>query len=119
MAKQTNKQANEEKRKKVLEELKNFFNEKDEDIIQTSSNKIAFPFVNSLDSDEWVEITVSIPLGSKGEVFDGYERGEQYAQKQLEKKEKEEKKKEEKEKKKERDKKIREKKKENAKKGEK
>ena len=121
MVKITNKKANDNKRVQILEELKKFFNEKDEDIIQTSSNKIAFPFVNELGSDEWVEITVSIPLGSRknNEVFDGYEQAEQYQAKQKEKLEKEKEKEEEKEKKKIRDEKRRKKKKENVEKREK
>ena len=109
MTKITNKKANEKKRNEVIEEIREKF--PDEDIIQVANNKMAFPFVNELGSDEWVEITISIPTGARGDGgYDGYEQGEAYQQKIKEKEEKERIKKEEKEKKKERDKKMREKK---------
>ena len=116
----TNKKVNDKKRSEVITQLIEFFKNQEEDILQTASNKIAFPFVNALESDEWVEITVSIPLGSRknNEVFDGYEQAEQYQQKEKEKMEKAQKKEEEREKKKIRDEERRKKKKENAEKKE-
>lgn len=84
MAKSANKASNDKYRAEVMEKVKAFFLELGEDVQQTASNKICFPFTNDLKSDEWMEITISIPLGSRKEntPFDGYEQAEDYARKQ-------------------------------------
>ena len=83
MAKSANKASNDKYRADVMEKVKAFFLAMGEDVQQTASNKICFPFTNELKSDEWMEITMSIPLGSRKDntPFDGYEQAEDYERK--------------------------------------
>ena len=61
MAKSTNGAANEKYRQGVVEAVKEFFLARGEEVLQTASNKLAFPFVNELASDEFIEITSLSP----------------------------------------------------------
>lgn len=83
MAKSTNGAANEKYRQGVVEALKEFFTARGEEVLQTASNKIAFPFVNELASDEFIEITISVPKGSTKDKtpYDGYEQAQEYSMK--------------------------------------
>lgn len=111
-----NKQSNDLKRTEVINKLIDIF-KGDEDILQVATNKVAYPFTNSLNNEEWIEITISVPLGARdGSGYDGYEQSEMFIQKEEEKAKKEEEKKKEREKKKLRDKKRREEEKERKKK---
>lgn len=76
----TNGGANDEYRKTVVDALIKFFGDRGEEVLQTASNKIAFPFVNALNSDEFIEITISVPKGSTKDKtpYDGYEQAEDY-----------------------------------------
>ena len=101
-------------RKRYLEMLKEFFNNRDEEVLVTGSNEICFPCVDDEGNEKFIQLIIKIPKGSRdGEAFDGYSLAEDFKMKQelneQKKKEKEEKKK----KKIERDKKLREEKKEN------
>jgi hypothetical protein len=101
-------------RKRYLEMLKEFFNNRDEEVLVTGTNELCFPCVDDEGNEKFIQLIIKIPKGSRdGEVFDGYSLAEDFKMKQelneQKKKEKEEKKK----KKIERDKKLREEKKEN------
>lgn len=54
-----------------------FFAERGEDVQQVKSNKIAFPAVRD-ENEFYVEITVSIPKGTKDEAYNAYERADSY-----------------------------------------
>ena len=82
-----------------------------EEILRVSSNVIAFPVVDENGEDEFIEITVKVPLGTKDEAYDGYARQEEYLMKVKEKEEKAKEKAKAKAEKIERDKKLREQKK--------
>jgi len=89
MPKSTNKASNDKYRNDIIQQLITFFNEKGEDVLQTASNTIAFPFCNDVQSDEWLKIVISIPGGSRdGEPFDGYEQAQQHQEKEVERAEK-------------------------------
>ena len=101
-------------RKRYLEMLKEFFNNRNEEVLITGTNELCFPCVDDEGNEKFIQLVIKIPKGSRdGEVFDGYSLAEDFKMKQelneQKKKEKEEKKK----KKIERDKKLREEKKEN------
>lgn len=111
-------QVNNEYREKIIAQVLQWFRSVEggeQDIFHVGSNKLAFPFVNGNGNDEFVEITVSIPRGSRdGGGYDGYELKEEY---EMKVKAREEKKKADaiaKEKKIKRDKEFREKKKKEA-----
>jgi len=54
-----------------------FLTERGEDVQQVKSNKIAFPCER--DGNEfYVEVTISIPKGTKDEAYDAYARAESY-----------------------------------------
>ena len=82
-----------------------------EEVLRVGSNVIAFPVVDENGEDEFIEITVKVPLGTKDEAYDGYARQEEYLMKEKEKKEKAKEKAKAKAEKIERDKKLREQKK--------
>ena len=113
------KVAHENLRQKYLDILIDFLSTKKnengeddgEEILRVSSNVIAFPVVDENGEDEFIEITVKVPLGTKDEAYDGYARQEEYLMKVKEKEEKAKEKAKAKAEKIERDKKLREQKK--------
>ena len=100
-------------RDKYLKRIIEVF-EVEEEVMLAKSNQITFPVVGCEGSEDWIVITVQVPIGSnKGtEPYDGYAMAEEYKLKLKEKERKEKEKEEKKKKKIERDKKNREKKKE-------
>lgn len=80
MAKSANRESNDKYRAEVLKKIMALFAELGEDVQQTATNKFCFPFVNEAQSDEWIEVTVSVPLGSTKDKtpFDGYEQAQDY-----------------------------------------
>ena len=59
-----------------------------EEVLRIASNVISFPVVDENGEDEFIEITVKVPLGTKDEAYDGYARQEEYLMKVREKEEK-------------------------------
>lgn len=109
----SNKVLNDKLREKYIEIISNALSEKDEEILRTGSNEIAFPCVDEVGNDKFIVLTVKVPIGSRdGDSYDGYSMAEDYAIKCKNKEETAKKKEAEKSKKIERDKKNREKKKE-------
>lgn len=62
---------------------------KEEDVLRTGSNEIAFPVTDSEGNEEFIQIVVKVPTGSRnGEPYDGYQMAEEYALKMKLKEEK-------------------------------
>lgn len=82
------KKANDALRAKYLAQLIEKFKD-DEDVLRTGTGEIAFPVVDEEGEDNWVIISVKIPVGSRdGEVYDGYSMAEDYTMKVAAKEEK-------------------------------
>ena len=75
---------NEEIRQKVMEEIKNFYGDREE-LLRVASNKFAYPTVDSENDDKWVIITVTVPKSD----YDGYTDADFYKEKCEDKKIKE------------------------------
>lgn len=76
----SNKALNDKLREVYLETISKFFNEKDEEVLRTSSNEIAFPCVDEEGNDKFVVVTIKVPTGSRdGDAYDGYAMAEEYA----------------------------------------
>lgn len=74
-------------RNSYLEKLMDFFNSAGEEVLQTGTNEIALPCVDSEGNDEFIVITVKVPTGSRdGDAYDGYSMAEDFSMKMAEKK---------------------------------
>ena len=105
----TKKQLHEELRADYLAKLVEYLTEKGEEVLQTGSQEVAIPCLDSEGNDEYIVITVKVPTGSRdGDAYDGYAMAEEYRIKLANAKEREEKAKAEKERKIARDKAMRE-----------
>lgn len=105
----TKKQLHEELRADYLTKLTEYLTEKGEEVLQTGSQEVAIPCVDSEGNDEYIVITIKVPTGSRdGDAYDGYAMAEEYRIKLANAKEREEKAKAEKERKIARDKAMRE-----------
>ena len=105
----TKKQLHEELRADYLAKLTEYLTEKGEEVLQTGSQEVAIPCVDSEGNDEYIVITIKVPTGSRdGDAYDGYAMAEEYRIKLANAKEREEKAKAEKERKIARDKAMRE-----------
>lgn len=89
MAKVTKTAVRNELRAKYFEKIQNFMKES-EDVLQVATNKFVFPTVDGQNEDQWVMVTVSVPLGAErgAEPYDGYGEAEAFQMKQAEKAEK-------------------------------
>lgn len=101
-------------RENFVNQIINFFTERDEEVLRVKSNEIAIPIVGCNGNEDWIVITVKVPTGAdKGMTpYDGYEMAEEYQMKLADKERKKKEQEEKKAKKIARDKAIREKKKE-------
>ena len=105
----TKKQLHEALRADYLAKLVEYLTEKGEEVLQTGSQEVAIPCLDSEGNDEYIVITVKVPTGSRdGDAYDGYAMAEEYRIKLANAKEREEKAKAEKERKIARDKAMRE-----------
>lgn len=103
------KQLHEEIRTKFMKTVVDFLVEQGEEVLQTGSQEIAIPCVDSEGNDEYMVVTFKVPTGSRdGEAYDGYSMAEEYAIKVRQQAEKAEKAKAEKARKAEKDKAMRE-----------
>lgn len=89
MAKVTKTAVRNELRAKYFEKIQNFMKES-EDVLQVATNKFVFPTVDGQSEDQWIMVTVSVPLGAErgAEPYDGYGEAEAFQMKQAEKAEK-------------------------------
>ena len=75
----TKKQLHEELRADYLTKLREYLTEKGEEVLQTGSQEVAIPCVDSEGNDEYIVITIKVPTGSRdGEAYDGYAVAEEY-----------------------------------------
>ena len=75
----TKKQLHEELRADYLAKLVEYLTEKGEEVLQTGSQEVAIPCVDSEGNDEYIVITIKVPTGSRdGEAYDGYAVAEEY-----------------------------------------
>lgn len=109
----TQKQLRTELRQNYFNKLIESFEQIGEEVLVIGENTIAIPCLNSQGEEEFIKIVVSVPIGSKGEPFDGYTLQEDYKFKLEQDEQKRQKKEEQKKKKMERDRAYREKKKAN------
>lgn len=89
MAKVTKTAVRNELRAKYFEKVLSFMKES-EDVLQVATNKFVFPTVDGQNEDQWIMVTVSVPLGAErgAEPYDGYGEAEAFQMKQTEKAEK-------------------------------
>jgi hypothetical protein len=53
---------------------------KEEDVLRTGSNELAFPVTDSEGNEEFIQIVVKVPTGSRdGEPYNGYQMAEEYS----------------------------------------
>lgn len=77
-------------RSKYVDVIKGCLANLEEEVLITGSNEIALPVVDSEGNDNWVVITVKVPIGSRdGEKYDGYSMQQDFLLKQENKKLKE------------------------------
>ena len=75
----TKKQLHEELRADYLAKLVEYLTEKGEEVLQTGSQEVAIPCVDSEGNDEYIVITIKVPTGSRdGDAYDGYAVAEEY-----------------------------------------
>lgn len=83
---------NDKLRAKYTEKLVEWLKAADEDVLQVGSNEIAIPTIDEAGDDQYVVFTIKVPVGDRdGNIYDAYERAQEYDMKQKEKKEKAEK----------------------------
>lgn len=77
-------------KQKYINQLIDFFQDIGEEVLQTKSNEIAFPVTDEEGNEDFIVITVKIPVGAnkRTEPYDGYAMAEDYAIRQKEKAEK-------------------------------
>lgn len=62
--------------------LKETIDERGDEVLQTASNEIAIPVVDTEGGEHFIVLTVKIPTGSRdGDAYDGYAVAEDYAMK--------------------------------------
>lgn len=85
----TNKQAQENLRKRYLEVIKKALIEAGEEVLQTGSNVLTIPCVDDNGDEQFCCFTIKVPAGSRdGDAYDGYGEAESYQMKVKEKAEK-------------------------------
>jgi hypothetical protein len=65
-------------RESVIATALELFATKYEDVMLTESNQFCFPLVGVNGTELYGRVTISIPTGSKGEPFNGYELAKDY-----------------------------------------
>ena len=76
------KQLHEELRARFMESVIAHLTAQGEEILQTGSQEIAIPCVDSEGNDEYVVITFKVPTGSRdGDPYDGYGMAQSYTMK--------------------------------------
>ena len=83
------KSLREKLRTDYLDVITELFVGHEEEVLRTGSNEIAIPCLDAEGNDEFVVITVKVPIGERGgDPYDGYGEAEAYAMKVKEKAEK-------------------------------
>lgn len=80
---------NDKLRTKYTEKLVEWLKAADEDVLQVGSNEIAIPTIDEEGYDQYVVFTIKVPTGDRdGNIYDAYERAQEYTMKVAAKKEK-------------------------------
>ena len=75
-----NKATNEALRAQYVELLTKLLTDSGEEVLKVKSNELAIPCVDRDGEDNYVVITVKVPVGSRdGDPYDGYGEAESYA----------------------------------------
>lgn len=73
------RQLHEELRAKYMEMVAEYLRENGEEVLQTASQEIAIPCIDSEGNDEYLVIVFKVPKGSKDEPYNAYEVAQDYA----------------------------------------
>ena len=73
------RQLHEELRAKYMEMVAEYLRESGEEVLQTASQEIAIPCIDSEGNDEYLVIVFKVPKGSKDEPYNAYEVAQDYA----------------------------------------
>ena len=66
----------------IINTFKNFLEGQGEEVLQTASNELAIPVVDTEGGEHFIVITVKVPTGSRdGDAYDGYAVAQDYAMK--------------------------------------
>ena len=65
-------------RESVISKALELFSTEYEDVMLIESNQFCFPLVGVNGTELYARLTVSIPTGTKGEPFNGYELAQDY-----------------------------------------
>lgn len=65
-------------REEIITKALELFSTEYDDVMLIESNQFCFPIVGCNDSDLYARVTISIPTGTKGEPFNGYELAKDY-----------------------------------------
>lgn len=84
-----NKKTNDALRADYVQKIMQMMADAGEEVLRVKSNEIALPVVDADGEDNWVILTVKVPVGSRdGDVYDGYGEAESYTMNQAAKAEK-------------------------------
>ena len=73
-------------KEQMLEKISQLAEKLETDVLRTGSNELSLPFVDDEQNEQWLKIVVSVPTGSRdGTPYDGYEKAEEYQEKEKEK----------------------------------
>ena len=76
------KQLRDNLRAQWFDTFKNFLEGKGEEVLQTASNELAIPVVDTEGGEHFVVVTVKVPSGSRdGDAYDGYAVAQDYTMK--------------------------------------
>ena len=74
-----NKKTNDALRADYVQKIMQMMTDAGEEVLRVKSNEIALPVVDADGEDNWVILTVKVPVGSRdGDVYDGYGEAESY-----------------------------------------
>jgi hypothetical protein len=84
-----NKKTNDALRADYVQKIMQMMTDAGEEVLRVKSNEIALPVVDADGEDNWVIVTIKVPVGSRdGDVYDGYGEAESYTMNQEAKAEK-------------------------------
>lgn len=82
MAKTTQRQRDDVLKTRYLSQVQELLSAKDEEVLRTGSNEIAFPVVDAEGNERWMVVVFKIPTGDRdGNAYDGYEAAQDYEMK--------------------------------------
>ena len=74
-----NKKTNDALRADYVQKIMQMMTDAGEEVLRVKSNEIALPVVDADGEDNWIILTIKVPVGSRdGDVYDGYGEAESY-----------------------------------------